>query len=249
MDDEKDSLPERVESFIRAVDEAHTQEAILSALAARVTELEFERFAYWLLWPPGGPRQPLCITNYPDHWAEYYRDENYASHDYVGRFAAKSNVPFIWNDLVENYRLTEKQKSIFMEGRSHGLKSGGTVPIHGPGTAKATFSVANRMESEEFAHHFQKYRHEIHLMATYVHEKIMGLGLHKPLSAAIRLTPRELEILTWAAKGKSRWEISIILSISEDTVRAHLENVRRKLGASNTTHAIAIALHHGLLLP
>lgn len=249
MNNDKGSLPERVESFIRAVDEAHTLESILSALVTRVNALGFDRFAYWLLWPPDGARQPLCITNYPDKWAEYYRDENYSSHDYVGRFAAKSTIPFVWHDIVDKYKLTEKQKLIFDEGKSAGLNSGGTVPIHGPGAAKATFSVANQMDEKEFSQHFTQYRHEIHLMATYVHEKIMGLGLHKPLDGAIRLTPREIEILTWSAKGKSRWEISIILEISEETVKAHLENIRRKLGASNTTHAIAIALLHGLLIP
>jgi LuxR family quorum sensing-dependent transcriptional regulator len=105
------------------------------------------------------------------------------------------------------------------------------------------------MNRDEFTKLFSVRRHEVHLMATYVHEKIMGFGLHKPLDGAIRLTPREIEILTWVAKGKSRWEVGIILGISEETVKAHLENIRQKLGASNTTHAIAIALLHGLLLP
>lgn len=244
-----DSLPERIETFIRAVDEATTLVHIFDALSARLSQIGFQRFAYWLLWPPGGPRQPLCITNYPDEWAEYYLNENFGSHDYVARYAVKSNVPFIWNDLQKQFRLSPQQKLIFDEGATAGLNAGGTVPIHGPGTAKATFSVANDMSDTDFKQLFQLRRHEIHLMATYVHEKIMGLGLHKPLDGAIKLTPREIEILTWVAKGKSRWETGIILNISEDTVKAHLDNIRQKLSASNTTHAIAIALLHGLLLP
>lgn len=190
----------------------------------------------------------MCITNYPGDWTEYYLDENYASHDYVTRFAAKSNLPFEWKDLGQ-YRLSQQQKLIFKEATEVGLMSGGTVPIHGPGAAKATFSVANNMEDDEFTKLFTTHRHEIHLMAAYVHEKIMGLGLHKPLDGALKLTPREVEILTWIAKGKSRWEVGTILEISEDTVKAHLENIRQKLGATNTTHAIAIALLHGILLP
>lgn len=243
------TLPERIESFIHAVDEASTLEAIIDTLVSRVSSFGFNKFAYWLLWPPEGARQPLCITNYPDDWAEYYLEQNYASHDYVGRYAAKSTIPFIWNRLADRHNLTAQQKYIFNEGKSAGLKAGGTVPIHGPGAAKATFSVASDMKDDDFEKIFERYRHEIHLMATYVHEKIISLGLHKPLDGAIKLTPRETEVLTWAAKGKSRWETSIILDISEDTVRAHLENIRRKLGASNTTHAIAIALLHGLLIP
>ncbi len=243
------TLPDYLESFIKKIDEATTLDDILSLLTERISGLGFTHFAYWLLWPPEGARQPLCITNYPDDWAEYYLNENYASHDYVGRYAAKSTLPFVWNKLVAERQLTQQQQKIFHEGQDAGLKAGATVPIHGPGAAKATFSVSADMPDKDFEKLFSQHRHEVHLMATYAHEKIIGLGLHKPLDNAINLTPREIEVLTWAAKGKSRWEISIILAISEETVKAHLENTRRKLGASNTTHAIAIALLHGLLLP
>jgi LuxR family transcriptional regulator, activator of conjugal transfer of Ti plasmids len=243
------SLPERLESFIRDIDEAATLDAILTVLTRQLPVVGFDYFAYWLIWPPEGMRQPLCLTNYPGDWAQYYLEQNYASHDYVGRFAAKSTVPFIWNNLAQGLRLTERQKTIFHEGKAAGLKAGGTVPIHGPAAAKATFSVANDMSDPEFEKLFTRHRHEIHLMATYVHEKIIGLGLHNPLKSPIKLTPRETEILTWSAKGKSRWETGVILGIAEDTVRAHLENIRKKTGAANTTHAIATALLHGLLLP
>lgn len=249
MSDTMGSLPERVEAFIRAVDKAQTLPEIFDLLVKRLAELGFEKFSYWLLWPPDGPRKPLCITNYPDDWSEYYRDENYSSHDFVGRHSAKSTIPFIWSDMKVQHNLTKQQKLIFEEGADAGLAAGGTVPIHGPASAKATFSVASDMEKEEFSKLFVRHRHEVHLMATYVHEKIMGLGLHKPLDGSLKLTPREVEILTWIAKGKSRWEVGIILSISEETVKAHLENIRQKLGAVNTTHAIAIALLHGLLIP
>lgn len=249
MNDTRGTLPERMEAFIRTVDAASTLEEIMEALAGRVPALGFDRFAYWLLWPPEGARQPLCITNYPGDWAAHYLEKNHASHDYVGRFAARSTIPFVWHRIVETHGLTERQKSIFDEARDAGLRAGATVPIHGPGAAKAAFSVAGDMEDAAFEKLFTRQRHEVHLMATYVHEKIIGLGLHKPIDNGIHLTPREIEVLTWTAKGKTRWETSIILNIAEDTVRAHLENVRKKMGASNTTHAIAIALLHGMLLP
>ena len=249
MNNFNSSLPERVESFITAIDEANTLDQILEALDTRLKQIGFTRFAYWLIWPPEGSRKPLWIANYPGEWSERYIQENYASHDYVGRHAAKSTIPFIWNEVPSARGLTKIQKIMFDEGAEVGLSAGGTVPIHGPGAAKATFSVANDMSKEEFSKLFKLYRHEIHLIATYVHERVMNLNLHKSLDAAIKLTVREIEILTWIAKGKSRWEVGVILNISEDTVKGHLENVRNKLGASNTTHAIAIALLYGMLLP
>jgi len=62
-----------------------------------------------------------------------------------------------------------------------------------------------------------------------------------------RLAPWEIETLVWISRGKSRWETGVILGVSEDTVKSRLEKCRQKLGASNTTHAIAIALQQGLL--
>jgi DNA-binding CsgD family transcriptional regulator len=55
------------------------------------------------------------------------------------------------------------------------------------------------------------------------------------------LTPRELEVLTWAARGKSAWEIGEILHITKRTVDEHAQSAVRKLGAANRTQAVAIA--------
>jgi DNA-binding CsgD family transcriptional regulator len=53
------------------------------------------------------------------------------------------------------------------------------------------------------------------------------------------LTPRERAVLTWIADGKSDWETACILGLSEPTVRFHLANARRKLGAVNRVQAVA----------
>jgi LuxR family quorum sensing-dependent transcriptional regulator len=63
----------------------------------------------------------------------------------------------------------------------------------------------------------------------------------------VELTPRERECLKWAARGKSEWEISQILGISEHTSEKHLLNAKTKLGASNRVHAVAEALRRGLI--
>ncbi len=74
----------------------------------------------------------------------------------------------------------------------------------------------------------------------------------KPANTAIlptRLTPREIDILTWVARGKTREEISIILSLSTNSVKTYTERARRKLNAVNTTQAVVIALTLGLITP
>jgi len=61
------------------------------------------------------------------------------------------------------------------------------------------------------------------------------------------LSPRELEILTWAAKAKTYWEIARILEIAYASVRSHINSLRLKLNAVNTTHAVARGYELGLI--
>jgi DNA-binding CsgD family transcriptional regulator len=62
-----------------------------------------------------------------------------------------------------------------------------------------------------------------------------------------RLTRRETEVLTWLAMGKSASETGVILEISVCTVRLHVQNIKRKLVASNIAHAVAQAHRAGIL--
>ena len=56
---------------------------------------------------------------------------------------------------------------------------------------------------------------------------------------AVKLTARERDAVAWVAEGKSDWEISVILGVSESTVRFHVDNARKKLGAVNRAQAVA----------
>jgi DNA-binding CsgD family transcriptional regulator len=61
------------------------------------------------------------------------------------------------------------------------------------------------------------------------------------------LTPREREVLTWVARGKSAWEIGEILHIVKRTVDEHVQTATRKLGAANRAQAVAIALRRRII--
>lgn len=61
------------------------------------------------------------------------------------------------------------------------------------------------------------------------------------------LTGRELEVLKWAAYGKTSREISEILIISVNTVNFHMKNAMSKLETVNKTATVARASMLGLL--
>jgi DNA-binding NarL/FixJ family response regulator len=62
------------------------------------------------------------------------------------------------------------------------------------------------------------------------------------------LSDREIEVLREVARGTSNKIIASHLSISEATVKAHMQNILLKLGASDRTHAVSIATTRGFLM-
>ena len=70
----------------------------------------------------------------------------------------------------------------------------------------------------------------------------------RPAALAV-LTPREHEILVMLADGARNAEIAASLQVSEQTVKFHVSNVFRKIGASNRTEACRWAIREGLVRP
>ena len=73
--------------------------------------------------------------------------------------------------------------------------------------------------------------------------KSQSLKLAKQtLKNKLKITRRESDVLYWVAQGKTDWEISQILHISERTVNKHLEQIYRKLEVNNRTAASGKAI-------
>jgi DNA-binding NarL/FixJ family response regulator len=62
-----------------------------------------------------------------------------------------------------------------------------------------------------------------------------------------QLSPREIDVLGWVAKGAGNKEIARHLHISEATVKSHLLHIFEKLGASDRAHAVTLAVQKGLI--
>jgi DNA-binding NarL/FixJ family response regulator len=61
------------------------------------------------------------------------------------------------------------------------------------------------------------------------------------------LTPREIDVLRHIAGGNRNRDIAERLFISEETVKVHVKHVMEKLGASDRTQAVAIAVRRGII--
>ncbi len=65
----------------------------------------------------------------------------------------------------------------------------------------------------------------------------------------VELNEREIETLTWAARGKTSAEIARLLDLSKRTVDFHIDNARAKLGAATRTEAVIKAATGRLIEP
>ncbi len=65
----------------------------------------------------------------------------------------------------------------------------------------------------------------------------------------IALNEREVEVLTWVARGKTSADIAQIIGLTKRTVDFHIDNAREKLGAATRTEAVVKAASGKLIEP
>jgi LuxR family quorum sensing-dependent transcriptional regulator len=85
-------------------------------------------------------------------------------------------------------------------------------------------------------------RDEGMLLMASIYFQMAATDMMSSERATVAITPREKEILQWAAVGKTAWETSQILNISEKTVRNHMNAIHLKFNVSSTTQAVVEAL-------
>ena len=71
---------------------------------------------------------------------------------------------------------------------------------------------------------------------------LMGVAM-EALTAP--LTSRELEVLSYVARGYINKQVAHELYVSEQTVKNHMSSILRKLDANDRTQAVVLAMHYG----
>ncbi len=85
----------------------------------------------------------------------------------------------------------------------------------------------------------------VHAGRRYVPSQIANeIALH---AADDALSEREMAILRLVAAGQANKEVARRLSISEDTVKAHMKNIFAKLGVSDRTQAVTVSAKRGII--
>lgn len=193
--------------------------------------------------PPGA----VVLHNYPSVWASVYQERNLYQYDPVVQQAERSLLPFRWNTPEFTAGLTRSQKRMLQEAARAGIANGYTVPIHVPWTAgafRASCSVIPDSASIDQAAYRAVQIMAIYLYASAGYAQDAEAARERALPSAPMLSERERECLELAAQGKSDWDISQMLGISESTVHKHVESAKRRLGVSTRIQAVVWAVQH-----
>jgi len=217
---------------------AQDERAINQALRNFATAVGFDRFAYLNI-RAGDVR---ALSNYPVEWKQTYLNNNYAAIDPVVTIAKRSMQPFVWSQ-AQSAGTTPEAIHFFSEAADFGIRSGVSIPVRGSFGRTAMLTLASDRPTAA-----AEVRNAVHAITAvaFVHVHLDRL-VRAPHSTTVVLTPRQSLCLSWASMGKTMNEIADLLGISERAVRFYIKGARDRLGATNTTHAVRLAVERGLI--
>ncbi|WP_107974313.1 helix-turn-helix transcriptional regulator [Allosediminivita pacifica] len=196
-------------------------------------------------WVNSNGDQYGCGT-YPKAWVSRYLERGYLRIDPVVQGCYQRFHPVDWKRLDWSGKAARNFQRDAVE---HGIGNQGySIPIRGPNGQFAMFSLSSNCSDEDWDTFTEEHRRDLILVAHYFNQKALELEPGRKPEPSQALSPREVEALTLLGVGYSRAQAAETLSISEHTLRVYIESARFKLGAMNTTHAVARALSRGLIV-
>lgn len=154
----------------------------------------------------------------------------------------RSTAPVTWSSTtLGNDRPSSEVDTARELFAGHDLTIGVYFPVHGSNGARAAVGfVGNRnaLTHTELG--------ELGIFVMHAYDAYSNLKNRRQIAVSL-LTARELEVLHWAANGKTSTEIAAILSLSDHTVNTYMNSAMRKLDCVNRTQLVAKALRMHLI--
>ena len=210
--------------------------------------------------PGGFAETPLILCDYPEDWVAHYQGNQLARIDPVIAACNATRRPLSWD--VRTYvpeassseagtpEASAEVRQMLRDAIDAGIDRGISVPIYGvSGEYGMVTFVADRGAPPQALDDTGLLR-DCTLVANHFHMTLrQRIGSDPAQIETLKLTARELEVMKWAAAGKTREEIADILKVTPHTVKFHLYNTHAKLDVFSTPHAIAKLVYLGLLEP
>jgi len=235
-------MTRRLETFLDSLTQASSLDDLQSSVVRLRDVYKVEHLVYHSVKSTG---QQYAALTYDPSWVDHYVAEGFEKIDPVVQGCFQRFTPVDWKRLDWSHK---SARTLLGDGITAGLGNQGfSIPIRGPAGQFALFTVNHKASDEQWASFTTEYMHELILAAHYMNERALAMEGSDEIKAGQSLSPRETDALTLLAAGMNRSQAAERLKISEHTLRVYIESARFKLGAANTTHAVANALLRGLI--
>lgn len=230
--------------FIGSLANATSPGELAQVLTEMTERLGYDYFALthhvdWGRRPPHAFR----LHNYPAAWVDYFDAHNLGGADPVQRASERTQAAFHWARVPKIIAMTRQDHAIRDLAAAHGMGDGFTVPANVPGEihGSCSFAVARGRALPRRGLLLAQ------LAGGFAFDgarRVFGTRDMRTRGLPA-LTDRQRECLVWAALGKSDWEISRILGISEETVSQHIRQACERYDVQKRTSLLFHALLDG----
>lgn len=185
------------------------------------------------------------IHNYPSSWQDWFDSNGLGKCDPIHRASQLANVGFPWSEVPAMIKMTPEDRFVLDQAYRVGIGDGFTIPSSVPGETLGSCSFAVSAG--------EAFPPEIHficqLVGGFAFQAARRLSGMRDFAAGNPpiLTDRQRDCVLWAAKGKTDWEISVILGVSHETVIQHLKHARERYGVQKRALLAVRALFDGLI--
>ena len=223
------------EDFTDELSLVRTTDDVTRVLRRTAFRLGFEFFCYLNL----NGKRSFAVSNYPKVWQDRYFRREYEKIDPVLNMARTTGQLFSWSGSEPRTTRRRLDLQFYDEAGEVGIRSGISIPVSvGFGSyAILTFGSGNTNSSPRSVADPVRVAGATALL----HAAMTFLKAEPTSKAVAKLTPRQQLCLKWSAEGEKVEAIAARLTLAEPSVRFHLKNARRCLGATNLQNATAIA--------
>ena len=174
-----------------------------------------------------------------DKWDEVYRDNNFITVDPIISESLNGDTPFLWGE--RDFSKARKEEKEFLDlSRSYGL-------VNGVSFGKLKRGEFSKSAISTLGFGCENVDKKQKIIAARYSSILTDLIFDKGVWKKPCLSKREVEVLSWCSCGKSYWDISKILNISERTVKFHMNNICKKLCVVSKTQAVAVGVSLSLI--
>lgn len=232
-----------VDRALAELERASGLEDLQSVIVDLRDAFHIDHFVYH--WVNSQGDQYGCGT-YSQEWVDRYIDKEYLRIDPVILGCYQRFHPVNWKRLDWS---SKAARGFQREAIEFGVGNQGfSIPIRGPNGQYALFTASHNCSDEEWRDFTKLNRRQLILLAHFFNQKALEFEPNRIPEVSRALSPRETDAMTFLAMGLNRAQAADTMDISEHTLRVYIESARFKLGAINTTHAVARAMSRGLIV-